>query len=279
MEFTLVNSAGAFSNFLRVLSWLDVHEQDPNYKFYIQYNNNNSISFVELNFDYNIWDELFEQPLTNIKYINIQDQYPWQALGNNYPYKHILDNFENSCYYCRSSTYFEKNFSELIGYYHNLFKKYIKVKFNIDESIFEGKKKILGVHLRNLIAHFYITNDYKSTMEAIYEEIDKIQENYDFIYVSTIMGEVYNYLINKYPSKIIKNDKITRSCIGEDDWTTQTNHMSLKNIFQESFTEAYLLGKCDFILGGASNFFLGALILHNNTNFKLFDILKNINGK
>lgn len=86
MKFTLFNTAGFFSNFNRVLSWLDVHEQNNNYIFRVQYNEGNYNDRVVNTNGPNIWEELFEQPLTTTKYSVCCYNFPSQTL-HNYPYK------------------------------------------------------------------------------------------------------------------------------------------------------------------------------------------------
>ena len=276
MEFTLLNSWGFFSNFLRVLSWLDVHEQNNNYVFFVQYNDGNDDMTVNKNLDApNIWEELFEQPLTNNKHSCTIDCYPSQTL-NDYPYKKIFSNLNDSYYYMKLSIYFENDFPKLIEYYNYLFKKYIRPKFQIDESMFEGKSNVLGVYIRRPL--HYVDLNFETCIDLVMDEIDAAQKNYDYIYVSTILGDIYENLYKKYPTKVLKNDNITRNTTLNDDWVKQIDYISLKQIYQETFTDAYLLGKCDFVIGGTSNYFMGALIMHNNCNFKIFECLKNSDG-
>lgn len=281
MEFTLLNSNGFFSILSKVLSWLDVHEQNNNYVFYIQFNNDNNNNNngypVNKNLDeLNIWEELFEQPLTNKKYSKTDYHFPFHVLNQDYPYKKIFSNLNDSHYYMKLSIYFENDFPKLIEYYNYLFKKYIKPKFLIDDSMFEGKSNVLGLYIRSPI--HYTSLNIETYIDSIMDEIDTAQNNYDYIYVSTILGDIYENLCKKYPTKVLKNDNITRNTTLNDDWDKQIDCISLKQVYQESFTDAYLLGKCDFVIGGTSNYFMGALIIHNNCNFKIFECLKNSDG-
>lgn len=275
MKFTLFNTSGFFSNFNRVLSWLDVHEQNNNYIFFVQYNEGNYNDKVVNTNGPNIWEELFEQPLTNTKYSVCCHNYPSQIL-HHYPYKNVIPKMKNSYYYMNVSIYFENDFPKLIEYYNYLFKKYIRPKFEIDASMFEGKTNVLGVYIRAPF-HFSILK-FETYIDMVMDEIDTAQKNYDYIYVSTILGDIYENICKKYPTKVLKNDNITRNTTLNDDWNKHIECISLKQIYQETFTDAYLLGKCDFVIGGSSNYFMGALIMHNNCNFKIFDCLKTSSG-
>jgi len=275
MKFTLFNTAGFFSNFNRILSWLDVHEQNNNYIFSVQYNEGNYNDKVVNTNGPNIWEELFEQPLTTTKYSVCHYYFPSQTL-HNYPYKNVIPKMKNSYYYMNVSIYFENDFPKLIEYYNYLFKKYIRPKFEIDASMFAGKMNVLGVYVRTPL-HF-CNLKFETYIDLVMDEIDTAQNNYDYIYVSTILGDIYENICKKYPTKVLKNDNITRNTTLNDDWNKQIDSISLKQVYQETFTDAYLLGKCDFVIGGSSNYFMGALIMHNNCNFKIFDCLKNSNG-
>jgi hypothetical protein len=112
--------------------------------------------------------------------------------------------------------------------------------------------------------------------DNIMKEIDNLQKKYDYIYVSTIIQPIYNLLSKKYNNKILFNNDINRLSSTNNDWMSLS--IDLKQIYKESYIDAFFLSKCDFILGGSSNLFLAALIFNPNIPYKIFDAVKNING-
>ena len=60
------------------------------------------------------------------------------------------------------------------------------------------------------------------------------------------------------------------------DWVEK--RLSFKEEYFLILSDALLLSKCDLIMGGSSNIFLGSLFINNNTKYKIFNILNEVYG-
>ena len=62
----------------------------------------------------------------------------------------------------------------------------------------------------------------------------------------------------------------------DQDWVEKK--LSFKDEYFLILSDALLLSKCDLIMGGSSNIFLGTLFMNNHVKFKIFNILNEVYG-
>lgn len=62
----------------------------------------------------------------------------------------------------------------------------------------------------------------------------------------------------------------------DQDWVEKK--LSFRDEYFLILSDALLLSKCDLIMGGSSNIFLGTLFINNHIQFKIFNILKEVYG-
>jgi hypothetical protein len=137
----------------------------------------------------------------------------------------------------------------------------LKPHFDLFDS-----KKILGVHIRRtdkfLLGHFG-TTEKSAPVDLIYfkNEIDKIVDNFDYIFLATDCLEACNFIKKEYGSKVIYNIDAIRSN------STNSIHNFYKEISgykkgQDVLIDMYLLSKCKHLIRSSSNVSITSLYLN-----------------
>lgn len=192
-----------------------------------------------------------------------------------------LQQYENGFIFCSPSVYSDP----YLPFIRKLYNSHIEKRLHFTPSMkaflepelhllrvkqSEGKK-ILAVFLRST-CHFTSYN-----INAVFQEIEEVLENYDYILPITQIRPFLHKALQQFGEKCIR---LPRNYLSQDvDWTTQ--HLSdseFEEEFRNAIADVYLASQCDFIMGGASNMFLGALFFNPNVPYKVFKELKEKTG-
>lgn len=138
-------------------------------------------------------------------------------------------------------------------------------------------KKILGVHIRRtdkfLIGMYGTTQKHAPVdLEIFKEEIDKIVDDYDYIYLATDCIDAVNYIKKLYGKKVIYNINAIR---GNSTRSIHNNFKDLSGYIKglNVLTDVILLSKCKHLIRSSSNVSITSLYLnldltHLNVNEK-----------
>jgi len=163
-----------------------------------------------------------------------------------------------------------------------IYKNYFILNDSIEEKLSPNYKlfeenKILGVHIRRtdkFLVGMYGTT-YKHTpvdLDVFKSEIDKVMDNYDYIYLATDCIDAVNYIKEHYGKKVIYNINAIRGN------STRSIHNNFKNLSGyikglNVLTDVILLSKCKHLIRSSSNVSITSLYLnldltHLNVNEK-----------
>ena len=104
---------------------------------------------------------------------------------------------------------------------------------------------------------------------------------YQGILLCTQYAPVRNELEARHPTIIFPGNVHDNSQRDPgDDWVDRlgTTSWTYEAEIRDAWTDAWLLSKCDFLLGGTSNMFTAALIMNPTTPFSILDALKESRG-
>jgi hypothetical protein len=139
------------------------------------------------------------------------------------------------------------------------------------------EKNILGVHIRRtdkfLIGMYGTTHKHAPVDLEIFKiEIDKVADNYDYIYLATDCIEAVNYIKHCYNKKVIYNINAIR---GNHTISIHNNFKDLSGYIKglNVLTDVVLLSKCKHLIRSSSNVSVTSLYLnldltHLNVNEK-----------
>jgi hypothetical protein len=294
----LINIAGFFSNFFKVLNWELLNN---NNNIIIPYFISRSIKYISLDFtnytdttiyenSENIWEKMF-YPIREYNKIDLLDKnniftytYPSNC-QHMYPYP--LNNIRNGYIFCEYAIYNHPLLPQIRQLYHECYNKfkwtpYLKNHIENNIKLIPNPKKTVAVFLRCTVHYSGIKEYLKNTID----ELKVIMQNYDKLFLVTMIKEVVKELTDVFGDKIILlQDKNMVETLNHD-WggvfvDNKYTPLEIDDYEKECvqcFTDVYLASTCDYILGGSSNMFLGALIINPTVKFKILDVFNNVNG-
>lgn len=294
----LINIAGFFSNFFKVLNWELLNN---NNNIIVPYFISRSIKYISVDYNNytdttiyenseNIWEKMF-YPIREYNKIDLLDKnniftytYPSNC-QNMYPYP--LNNIRNGYIFCEYAIYNHPLLPQIRQLYHECYNKfkwtpYLKNHIENNIKLIPNPKKTVAVFLRCTVHYSGIKEYLKNTID----ELKVIMQNYDKLFLVTMIKEVVKELTDVFGDKIILlQDKNMVETLNHD-WggvfvDNKYTPLEIDDYAKECvqcFTDVYLASTCDYILGGSSNMFLGALIINPTVKFKILDVFNNVNG-
>jgi hypothetical protein len=231
---------GFFAKFIHVLMHLTIAEKKgliPFIDFQTPINNLHDPQNTQTN---NTWEYCFEQGYT------IEDVY------NSNP---ILSDGLYQSFYNAHGKHFRSK--ELTSLFHDLYKKYIKVKPEILEKLNTEitQYKTLGVHCRRSdmsLSHPEIALNYSN--EIFFEKTMKIfnDGNFEKIYLATEEINILEHFKNTIPDKVFYHDCF-RVLPNEQPVTKMSDRFMHRTLqCQEVLIDALNLSKCNSLLCGIS---------------------------
>lgn len=124
-------------------------------------------------------------------------------------------------------------------------------------------KKILGVHIRRTDKFLSGTgpNLAPVDLDLFKQEIDKVIDNYDAIYLATDCSEAYQFITDLYGKKVISNVNGIRG-IGTQSIHTEFRHMSGYKKGLDVLTDVIYLSKCKHLIRSSSNVSVTSLYIN-----------------
>ena len=290
MILVLGNFAGVFSNLCKFLTWSLVLKESDSLLFYYA-NKGAQNDFIGAlpfrNYEEDrkriVFYKYFEYPPncsidTFLKRDEFEMGYPTipkESLPT------CLQQYTNGFIFCSPSVYFDPYFPFIRKLYHSHIEKRLqftpsmKAFLEPELQILRAKqsegKKILAVFLRST-SHFTNYN-----VDALFQEIEDIMGNYDYILPITQIHPFLHRTIQQFGEKCIR---LPRKYLSQDiDWIHQVlSDKEFEEEVQSAIADVYLASQCDFVMGGSSNMFLGALFFNPNIPYKVFKELKEKEG-
>ena len=247
--------SGFFFNFIRLIHYLVIYPNTKEIEFNVRAQINNHLPFIGENEE--IFSKLFENNKEDVSIdetLNI-DKYDWKGIP--------FSGGDGSKYYNENRIKFEP--------YNNAFKKYIKLKPNLQKKVDDKIKElhndceqVIGIFVRsNALA----TEQPKRKMpraEDYDEAIQKINSSGKktkyFLRIDN--NEDLNYYKNKYTPNYFVDMKRSDTNKG-DALHTNNNFLPLEEL-ENIYIEIALLSSCDYIVHCSSNMVSAALIMNMN---------------
>ena len=243
------DNGGFFSNFNKVLQWLEFYKQDYDFRVNWTFNGSEAAFRYGDGIGENIWD-LFFEPLPfdeNYQYVEtiVQDRYL------DYAITHVNVH----------QVYLDQNFGQIRQLYHQVYQQYIKVKPDILKEVNEfytnylAGNVCLGVHKRHLL---HYREEYSKTALTVRDYLEVIeqllsQSGATKIFLATDEEEAVGEMKKAFGDRLICRPHLTRASVEE----SQEMHWQAKNsgsrLGREVLIDALLLAKCDLMLHGVSN--------------------------
>ncbi len=192
----------------------------------------------------------------------------------------FLQNYSNGFIPCSAALYKDPHFPQIREFYNYHLKKQLRFTplmssfLEKDLSIIQGiqrqGKRVLAVFIR-WTKHFgsYDPNE-------LFREVKDVIDQYDYILPITQIGPFFQETVRLFGDKCIQFER--KYLDGNVDWCRPMSDDEYEDEFRCAIRDVYLASQCDFVLGGSSNLFLGALLWNTNVPFKVFDELSNKNG-
>lgn len=279
---------GFFSKLLIVLDWVhnSIYEKE---KVYIDWTCRNKLN-------HNLWDDIFHQPSLNEDITNRNvTLYHYRFFHSSYTYSKINDVIPlyeqyHGKFWNDPKIFSEQDFQSIRNEYNSAWNK-IKIKNhvtdNVDNYHSQFGKKTLGVTVRIPLHYTYnrpegdaiskrmTPEDYYN---LIYQEIKEEFEGgeYDKIFVACDVEYFINLMVERFGEDKVIFIQYERVKGLDKDWVEKK--LSFKDEYFLILTDALLLSKCNLIMGGSSNIFLGTLFINNQLKFKIFKLLKEVYG-
>lgn len=289
MILVLGNFAGVFSNIIKLLSW-SIQAKDSDIILFYYANKSNNDDWRIMPF------QNYEQDLHRIffyKYFQIPQECSLQTFLQAHkfemgypaiPFEELpsfLQPYKNGFISCSAKLFSDPNLPKIREFYHILMKKrlqftpfmedYMKEDLTIIKELQQQGKRILAVFIRCTL-HF-VSYD----VDKVFEEIKSVAKDYDYILPITQIGPFFNYAKTLFGDKCIS---FPRHYLAQNmDWTRPMSDVEFEDEFRSAIRDVYLASQCDFVLGGSSNMFLGALFWNPIVPYKIFDELVNKNGE
>ena len=218
-------------------------------------------------------------------------------------YGHITDNFikkynlspypdyyntfrrsdSNIYLWCSPKFYFDDNIQKIRNDYNKAFNTFkindLILKKVEEEIILIGNiNSTLAIFIRSSL--HYSNINFNEMINGIINELISIHHKYEKIVVFTQVIEVVECLKNteiKHKFYFKKQNNMY-SYYGDWDINNEITETFIKKEFEDCFIDLLIASKCKYLIGGVSNMMFTTLIINPNIEFKLFDVLKNING-
>ena len=281
-----------------MLNWELVNDDN---KIIVPYFITRSIKYMEEDFtrymdtkiyvdNENIWEKMFYpiREYNNKDLLNKENKFSCYFPKGIFHYPYPLNNFKDGFICCQYSIYTHPLLPQIRLTYHECYNKfkwtpYLKNHIENNLKLIPNPTKTVAVFLRCTKHYSGIKEYLKNTIE----ELKVIMQNYDKLFLVTMINTVVKELTDVFGDKIIfLQDKNMVDTLNHD-WTgvfvdNTFNSIEINDYTKECvqcFTDVYLASTCDYILGGSSNMFLGALIINPAVKFKILDVFNNINGE
>jgi hypothetical protein len=280
---------GFFSKFLIVLDWIH-NSIYQNEKVFVNWNCLGKL-------DHNIWDYLFEEPQLDYDETNRTiNLFHYRFYHGEYVYHkihEILPKYHDygGKFWNNPKIFTDENFQTLRDEYNKAWSKIIvkeHVNENIQKYLNSFGNKTLGVTVRIPLHYTYNQPEDEDSIskrmspehyyEQIYQEIkNEFDSNeYDKILVACDVDYFIKLMVEKFGEEKIIFTNYKRVNGLDQDWVEKG--LTFKEEYFLILSDALLLSKCDLIMGGSSNIFLGTLFINNQLKFKIFNILKETYG-
>lgn len=192
----------------------------------------------------NIWEYYFKQPYTQQGSYQVVQDYTELIL--------LKDNSFRS-----TMNYIYKNYFIL----NDDTKEKLLPSFKLFEE-----KNILGVHIRRtdkfLVGMHGTTQKHAPVdLELFKEEIDKVVDDYDYVYLATDCMDAVSYIKEHYGKKVIYNVNAIR---GNSTRSIHNNFKDLSGYIKglNVLTDVILLSKCNHLIRSSSNVSITSLYLN-----------------
>jgi hypothetical protein len=288
MILVLGNFAGVFSNLMKLIGWsLTVNEEDSILFYYTNKGENDSprvLPFQDYAKDINriFFYRYFEFPancsLDSFLQTNRMEMGFPEIEKNALP--ECLQAYPNGFISCSANVYKDPLFPQIRNVYHEhltkrlpftpLMTSFLQNYLDVIRAFQASGKRILAVFLR-WTPHF---GSFDS--DNVFQELKQIAPNYDYILPITQLYSFYEETLKLFGEKCIS---FPRAYLKDNvDWCRPMSDDEYEDEFRCAIRDVYLASQCDFLLGGPSNLFLGALIWNPSVPFKVFDELSSKNG-
>jgi hypothetical protein len=246
--------------------------------------------------DHNIWDYLFEDPqLDNDETNRTISLFHYRFYHSEYVYSNISDAIP--CYHEYGGKFWNNPKIILSEKFQNIRDEYnkswgkIKLKENVTNNLNQYLDKFgnktLGVTVRIPLHYTFNKPEGDPISTKMSDEdyyltiVNEIQEEfeiggYDKIFVACDIQHFIDLMVNKFGEDKIIFTKYNRIQNLNGDWIGK--NLPLKDEYFLILSDALLLSKCNLLMGGSSNIFLGTLFINNKINFKVFNALKETYG-
>jgi hypothetical protein len=287
MILVLGNFAGVFSNINKLLNWSIILKDEDKILFYYANKfgcNQDPIAPPFRNYIEDISRIFFYKYFQYPEDCNESSFLQANRFEMGYPtiaqeeLPQFLHDYKDSFIYTNPKVYFDSNFPEIRTFYASHLAKrlhftpYMRTFFEKELSFIQSLqsegKKVLAIMLRTTI--HYTEGGYRK--EEIFDEINEIQKNYDYILPITQIQAFYDVITEFFKEKCIPLER--ERMPGDMDWNSNTSDEGFENEFRMCIADVYLASQCDFILSGASNMFMGALFFNPTIPFKIFKELE-----
>lgn len=192
----------------------------------------------------NVWEYYFKQPYTQQEPYQVVQDYTELVLLKNNSFRSTMN-------------YIYKNYFIL--------NDAVEKKLTPNYKLFE-EKNVLGVHIRRtdkfLIGMYGTTQKTAPVdLELFKVEIDKIVDDYDYIYLATDCMDAVDYIKKLYSKKVIYNINAIR---GNNTRSIHNNFKDLSGYIKglNVLTDAILLSKCKHLIRSSSNVSITSLYLN-----------------
>jgi hypothetical protein len=169
---------------------------------------------------------------------------------------------------------------DFVQKYRNIVQKYLVVKKNISEKVDNflekyKRKKILGMHKRGR-DHFSTGHaagqSHKIDNRYIKNLIDQDIDEYDYFYLNSDESELYSFLKQEYPRKIIFWSDKSQFANNSRGLHLLNNSLEIKKkMLEDLMIEILILSKCDKQLLMNSNVSHMSLLFSNHMNYYFYD--------
>lgn len=296
MNLIVGNAAGTFSTILNYLAWMSI-ESIPDNNISLNFHWANKTDFFGNTFYWykkvksdQVHKSLLERPnlinyFFNTKKNNLSEpfeeyieSYPsistdlisdcpefvWKGCGGS-----SISMYDDTLLLSNIRREYNKQWNKLI------FSNDIQSKLNNELKILTGEK-ILTAMIR-YTGHYIGANEFlESTIEQIKFELEK----YDKVLLLTQVQEVFDIFTKIFGDRCIFPER--KRILGDIDWKGGMGEcMSDVEYVQEvkeCLIDVFLASQTSHIISGASNMFLGALIINPRITYEIFDSLKPFNG-
>lgn len=288
MILVLGNFAGVFSNLIKLLCWsIKCKEEDQILFYYTNKPDNNDwriLPFQEYQHDLNkiFFYKYFEYPEgcsveTFMKVNQFEMGFP-EIESSALP--SFLQSYKNAFIPCSAKLFQDPQFPDIREYYSAhiskrlrftpLMKNYMDEDLSVIRDYQAHGKRILAVFIR-------WTNHFGSySIDSLFEEIQTTAKDYDYVLPITQIGPFFLKAQSLFGEKCLTFNR--RYLADNVDWCRAMSDEEYEEEFRSAIKDVYLASQCDFVLGGSSNLFLGALLWNPTVPYKVFDELQHKNG-